>query len=217
MTGRPPTNPVDKPVANPVDDAVVSYYERETLAPDTLARLTTLTETADKGTWAARATRRRALMVGGFSIAAALLLVASVSLTEKTKPGSGGPTTIAKEIALNHNKQLNIEFPAKQYTSLARSMAKLDFAPSKPNSRPCSGATLLGGRYCSIGSAIACQLKLRASDGAIQTLYQTRWANGYARLANRTIVVDGVKVRFWRERDVLFGLASSVAAKPRQQ
>jgi len=209
MSKRPPTNSLDT--------AVVGYYESESLAPDTLARLATLTETADQGKGAARATRRRTLMVGGFAVAAALLFVASVSLTEKTKPGTGGPTTIAKEIALNHNKQLSIEFPAKQYTSLARSMAKLDFAPSKPSSRPCSDATLLGGRYCSIGSAIACQLKLRSSNGAIQTLYQTRWANGYTRLANRTIVVDGVKVRFWRERDVLFGLASSVSAKPRQQ
>ncbi len=205
----------DREYTGNVDDVVADYYAAETMSPDRLARLTAMTDATDRGTRQAGASRRRALVVGGFAIAAAMMLVTTASLTERTTPGSSdkSATAIAKEIALNHNKQLAVEFPAQKYRSLTRVMNKLDFEPSQPVSRRCNGSTLIGGRYCSIGSAIACQLKLRGEDGNIQTLYQTRWAKAYADLTDRTVVVDGVRVRFWRQRDILFGLASSVQAK----
>lgn len=202
---------------HPVDDAVRSFYAQQSAGENSVDRLVALTETADQGQRSARAARRRALMVSGFATAAALVLAVSVLTTERNKPGHGGPaaSTLAKEIALNHRKQLDVEFSTQRYASLTALMSKLDFAPRKPSAGTCRNTTLLGGRYCSIGNSIACQLKLRSRDGAIHTLYQTRWAKTYAHVADRTVVVDGVRVRFWRERDVLFGLASSVGSRRR--
>lgn len=202
---------------HPIDDTVAAFYARESADDDSVARLMALTDTADRGQYKATAARRRAVVVSGFLAAAALVFAVTHLTTERTKPGDGGPvaTTLAKEIALNHRKQLQVEFSTQRYASLTSMMNKLDFAPRKPRARTCQDSTLLGGRYCSIGSSIACQLKLRSRDGVIHTLYQTRWAKTYAHVANRTVVVDGVRVSFWRERDVLFGLASSVGDKRR--
>lgn len=200
-----------------IDAAVAGFYGERMASLETIERLTTLTVAASRQP-NARPTARRALLAGGLAVAAALAMLAASAVTPRQR---GGQTlrarSLAEQIALNHNKQLQVEFTTQSYSALPQLMAKLDFAPARPTASPCQGSTLVGGRYCSIGNAIAAQLKLRSPDGAIHTLYQTRWANAYAAVADRTVVVDGVQVRFWRQRDVLFGLASTMDTRPRHQ
>ncbi len=196
-----------------VEDAVRQHYMAASLRPELLERLRAQAElSAHLGEGASRARWLRRAVVGA-AVAAALAL-AVISL----RPGDSGHLVgdearallIAEEIALNHRKGLAVEFPTDGYSELTQRMEKLDFAP-RPMTRENAvhDYHLVGARYCSIQGAIAAQLKLTDDSGEVHTLYETRWKDSYRDVTDREIALGDVKVRFWRDGEVLFGLASS--------
>ncbi|MDH5730751.1 MAG: hypothetical protein OEZ58_17320 [Gammaproteobacteria bacterium] len=117
---------------------------------------------------------------------------------------------VAKEIALNHNKHLNVEFKTPHVTELNSVMHKLDFQLTTPSQNDVSRLQLVGARYCSIQGNLAAQLQLRNAKGEHYTLYQTPVVDDIQALRSQTWVVDGVEIRHWQEAGLFFGLAGPV-------
>ncbi len=117
---------------------------------------------------------------------------------------------IAQEIALNHNKQLKLDFEAKDYESLNQVMAKLDFTISKSEYENLAGLEIVGARYCSIQGKIATQIRLKDKDGKYFTLYQTKLTDLLKKSPAAIQRIQQVEVRQWQEGDLFFGLAVSL-------
>ena len=62
---------------------------------------------------------------------------------------------IASEIALNHNNQFGMDVMTSEIHQLAETMSALDFAPIEPTRLQEVEFNVLGGRYCTVGNAIA--------------------------------------------------------------
>ena len=160
------------------------HYEKQQLSPARMEALKTLLR------------RRRwwiPALAAGLLVAITLVLAAWEPLERK----------LASEIAMNHRKALDPEFASASYDELRRLMKELDFALVEP--ARVSGMELLGARYCSLQSRIACQLKLRDVGGRIHTLYEVR---AFTAIDDGTVRLDGLDIRLWREGDLLLGLAS---------
>ena len=117
---------------------------------------------------------------------------------------------VAQEIALNHRKNLNVEFPFKQTAQLSQVMDKLEFAIHDAIYLTDAKLELRGGRYCSIQGQMAAQLKYKDEQGVGYTLYQTNLTPLLNKLEAGNQVIDGVSIRYWKENDRLFGLAQTV-------
>lgn len=116
---------------------------------------------------------------------------------------------ISQEIALNHNKQLKLDFEAKNYESLNQAMAKLDFTISKSQHANLAELEIVGARYCSIQGKIATQIRLKNKDGKYFTLYQTKLTELLKK--NPAVIqrIQQVEVHQWQEDGLFFGLAES--------
>lgn len=141
--------------------------------------------------------------------AAVLFLIAAVTTwygIRDIRP-SALAREVAAEVALNHNKQFKPEFETVDMAELRTSMDKLDFAPVDPQRLEEGSYFLVGARYCSVGSAIAVQLRLTDDLGRPYTLYQFRDSKAFADLTESTLDVDGVRVTLWRESGLVLSLA----------
>ncbi|MEM9490822.1 MAG: hypothetical protein AAGC55_16865 [Myxococcota bacterium] len=196
--------------------------ERPPLAPDETNKPNEPNEIAELDTAARDRTsravapprlwwRQRAALLGGMVVAAAAAL-ALLAVTGQKDAGSAEQRAmaIAEEIALNHRKRLAVEFRTDAYAQLASQMDKLDFQPIPSE----LDYQLQGARYCSIQGDIAAQLKLSDRSGFTHTLYQVRWRDRYSAIAGQTVIVDNIRVRFWREGSVFLGLASWLDPPP---
>ena len=84
-------------------------------------------------------------------------------------------TLVLEEIAMNHNKRLDAEYEATVPDLLQSAMQRLDFSLDLPPGIK-QNFQLIGGRYCSIQSGLAAQLKVRSnSSGAVSTYPLGRW------------------------------------------
>ena len=68
---------------------------------------------------------------------------------------------------------------------------------------------MLGGRYCSIQGRLAAQIKLEDEHGSVLTLFQTNFDERFDGLTEVQRELDGIRIRVWREGDLLFALAGS--------
>jgi hypothetical protein len=68
---------------------------------------------------------------------------------------------------------------------------------------------LIGGRYCNINGKIAAQLKVHnAKTDSEYTFYQAKLStDDIENITDNEINIDGVKVKLWREKGLLMGLA----------
>ena len=140
--------------------------------------------------------------------AAALCLFAAGAWIVLSDRGAGAVTrVIADEIAMNHNKRLDVEFVSTSYAELRRAMDRLDFSLVEPRRSDAEGWRLAGARYCSIRGQLAAQLRLETDDGEIVTLYQTAWTDDLNGLDGRQIGAGGLAVELWQEDGVFLGLA----------
>ena len=189
------------------------YYAGQELPGGTLERLVRLA-TARTGAGSAEpggASRPRspAWVVAAVAASVVLALVGIQLLGAPSAQGDALAAAIAAEVALNHNKNLAVEFSAKDYAELRDQMEKLDFTlrlPSLPGAR---GLRVVGGRYCSIQGQLAAQIKLEDDGGRMVTLYETRFASGFAGLPEGDRTLEGLRIRIWRDGDLLLGLAHS--------
>lgn len=169
-------------------DAVKNHYESKVLSEHQLERLKTRRPRLDL----------KVVLTG--TITACLLFFFYFN----TKPLS---QRVMNEIAYNHNKNLGVEFNASEYGELQTKLPKLDFLIAQSNKLAPAKWKLLGARYCSIQGKIAAQIKLRNTEtGEDHTLYQAKIPNGLSSNAISSDI-DGVTVRMWTEKGLLFGIA----------
>ena len=179
-------------------DDLRDHYVSEELPPETLARLVEMTETVPPP-------QRQTLFTPLLAAAAALVLALLLILPSFGPEENPLILKVAQEIAMNHNKGLDVEFSTEDYAELRRSMDKLDFALVE--AQRLQGLQLVGGRYCSIQGHLAAQLSLRDHDGNPLTLYQTLLAEDLEDLTGEEIKTQGLHIELWGEDGVFLGLA----------
>ncbi len=137
-----------------------------------------------------------------------VLLISFVSLrTFKNKVNI--EEAIIQEIAYNHNKQMSPELLSADLASVQGHLKSLNF--SLVDSSKLKHLTLVGGRYCSIQGKVAAQLKYKASAAGTSTVYQTVMPKGLKdkQFNNYEGDYQGVHVKIWHEKGILFGVATS--------
>ncbi len=208
----------------PLDEHLRRYYTDKKPSPQCLDRLVALaesTQTAESSApetppAALPATKTRRSTPAYLAIAASLLLVllgSGIFLLQKND-GTDPSWLVAKEIAVNHNKHLAIEFPTGDYHELNRLMGKLDFSGVISKRLAPGEYRLLGGRYCSIQGQLALQLKLQDRAGNLYTLYQAPLNKILTSIRQGEQRIDGLRITLWREAGLLLGLASSPTQVP---
>lgn len=194
-------------------DHLKEYYAGQTLPPATLERLRSLAEVSGRrrrsgGRLIERQWSRRpvavavaGLVVGGFAV------VIGPLVSHRIGDGEALARGICREVALNHSKQLAIEFPATDYDGLRRAMGKLDFVLVRPSEPVVAKLRVVGARYCSIQGRIAAQIHLEDERGRPHTLYETPLSGELEAVPERSMEVAGARIRLWREAGLLLGLA----------
>jgi len=120
-------------------------------------------------------------------------------------------TLVLEEIAMNHNKRLDVEFPITQYEPLRLAMAKLNFSLTQPKALSFV-YQLVGGRYCSIQGRIAAQLKIKnINNGKIATLYITPVTDRIAEITDQETTSKNVNIKLWSANNFLYGLATDTS------
>jgi hypothetical protein len=125
---------------------------------------------------------------------------------------------IALEVAHNHIKLKPLDVETDSMDGIRHYFTELEFVPAESTLLANADLKLLGGRYCSIQSVPAAQLRITSPDGDhLQTLYQTEYRkdvfgtlpvleNGDAPV---TVNVKGITVRIWVEKGLLFAQVHS--------
>lgn len=118
---------------------------------------------------------------------------------------------VVKEIAMNHNKQLAVEYSADNLKELGEKLAKLDFLLLDADSELAGKYELLGGRYCSIQGNLAAQLKIQNNENnKIETLYISGLNPELDKIKPTDTDFDGVNIKIWKHNGLLFGAASDI-------
>lgn len=198
---------------------IKDYYQEQELSPEKLDRLAELANSSEhnnKISSRATDTGSKHYFQNRIAIAASILVLLLLTLQWLPVDFSGKKTgmeslamLVSEEIALNHNKQLSIEYSASDFKELRAQMDKLDFAPIASARLEGAGLKFMGARYCSIQGQLAAQIKFVDKEGHTQTLYQTQLTNKLKELDEQEYYVDGVKIKQWQEKGLFFGLATS--------
>jgi len=195
----------------PLDKMLKQHYEQQQLSSEAMARMVALADSVDQNHkqqqranfWQRRWGEQRKLSLVA-SVMVALLLIPLLWPADEPLL-----TRVAKEVALNHNKQLASDYVTDSYQALAAVMNKLDFKPAPPTRLKQAGYRMIGARYCSIQGEIAAQIKLSSAAGEVMTLYQTRLNPRLAALGEQSYMADNIRVETWQEGEIFFSLASS--------
>ncbi len=177
---------------------VRAYYEGRELPPERLGRLRELVMTSRS-----RASRWRIAAIA--SAAAAVVTVALVLLLS----GRGEPPTVAlaREIARDHQKNLDPEIRGTDYDEVGTRLPRLGFPLVAPRAPLGDGLQLAGARYCSLRGCTAAQIRLVRRDGRPCTLYEVRDVTDFGDIGQGHFELDGVSVDIWRQDGLLLGLA----------
>ena len=145
------------------------------------------------------------------TIAASIVLLALIVYGTSSLRGNSLEMNVVKEIAMNHNKQLDVEYRTDNLSDLGKKLTKLDFRLSDAGPEISGNYKLLGGRYCSIQGNLAAQLKIQNNDSnKIATLYISGLNPELDRIKPIDIDFDGVNIRLWKHNGLLYGAASDL-------
>ena len=179
---------------NPIDTQIKEYYQKQTLPEENLQVMQPPEDTPQPSQWPWL-----------LPLAAAAVALLAIFLW---KPSSL-PQAVATEIAKNHNEHLPMEISSSDYQEVAAKLDRIDFSLTPPGGVFSRQFTLIGGRYCSIQTELAAQLRVRENaTGKMHTLYITPLTVDLGTLKETTQAIKEVKVRLWIEGDRFFGLAS---------
>ena len=121
--------------------------------------------------------------------------------------------SIAREVAANHIKSKVPKLQVDTYAKLRESLTDLGFLLNAPKASLLAGAQLVGGKYCSVATEKAAQIRLDGPDGSPWTLYQSKVPEKLGTLSGVTTLIEsGVEVSIWEEHDVLMVLARPPAS-----
>lgn len=144
-------------------------------------------------------------------IAASIVLLVVIFGGLSNFRGSSLEMNVVKEIAMNHNKQLAVEYSSDNLNELGEKLSKLDFQLADADSEISGQYKLLGGRYCSIQGNLAAQLKIQNNENnKIETLYISGLNPDLNKIKPTNTDFDGVNIRLWKHNGLLYGLASDI-------
>jgi hypothetical protein len=204
----------------PLRDALKSHYRGTHLSPSQLDALTVMLESRQPPAAAPMSVSRNRPSAGRllgygrhhpFATASALGLLVAVFFYALLAGWGDVRQRVESEIAYNHLKEMSLEVHSDSIEEVAGYLSKLDFRLISSEALPSADWILLGGRYCSINSRLAAQLKVRnRANNGVYTLYQALTPDALE-LGNvpTTAFVDGVKVSLWQEQGLLLGLAGN--------
>jgi len=209
-------------VSRQLKQAVREHFEQRSLATDQLEQLETL---ITMNTPRLPQHRRRASLLVGWSAAAAIAAFLAVIALFPPDQLEGIPMTerIALEVASNHIKLKPLDVETGTMEGIRRYFTDLEFVPVESSLLANADLELIGGRYCSVQSVPAAQLRITApgSDG-LQTLYQAEYRKDvFGKLPVLkdgdhpiNISVKGISVRIWVEKGLLFALTEDSDLEP---
>ena len=118
-------------------------------------------------------------------------------------------SNITREIAYNHNSKMQMEVLSPALHDVKGRLNRLGFNLVSSSKLAREKLHLIGGRYCNINGKIAAQMKLQHPDTKkVYTFYQAKMpADITDNFEEIEVLIDGVKVRLWREKGLLMGLA----------
>jgi hypothetical protein len=206
----------------PLKQVVRQHFEQRALSTDQLERLEALMAVN-----APRPAGRRLIAKSliGWPAAAAIAALLAVIMLLPPGPVDEVPMTyrIAMEVARNHIKLKPLDVETDNMDGIRRYFTDLEFSPVKSQLLASSNLQLLGGRYCSIQSVPAAQLRVSAPDKhGLKTLYQSEYRKDVFGplpvLENGGIPVEvnvkGITVRIWVEKGLLFALTEEAKLEP---
>ena len=205
----------------PLQQVIREQSEQHVLSTRQLERLEALMD-VDSPRPVARHYRASSLL--NWSAAAAIAALLAVITLFPQGPRVESPMTerIALEVAHNHIKLKPLDVETDSMDGIRHYFTALEFVPAASTLLANADLELLGGRYCSIQSVPAAQLRITSPAGDhLQTLYQTEYRkdvfgtlpvleNGDAPV---TVNVKGITVRIWVEKGLLFAQARSDAVE----
>ena len=193
------------------DKTIKEYYQDQRMSADSVERILGRGRQVAQDRQAASKSREpfftvNQIKLGVLAFAASFLLAIVISQTYFF--ARDATELVLAEIAMNHNKRLNVEYPFQEYQKLQAAMDRLDFKLTPLVDLP-GKFTLLGGRYCSIQGKLAAQLKVKdLVSGNIATLYVTPATDKLQKIANQQVVFDNVTIRMWQDGENFYGLAT---------
>ena len=206
----------------PLKPAVRDYFEAHTLGGDQLERLEALMAVNMPRP---AGQRHRVSAWIGWSAAAAIAALLAVMVLFPPGLIEDIPMTerIALEVARNHIKLKPLDVETGSMDGIRRYFTDLEFVPVQSSLLAGADLELLGGRYCSVQSVPAAQLRIMAPAGdRLQTLYQTEYRKdvfGPLPVLERgdvpvTVNVKGIAVSIWVEKGLLFALTNDNGLVP---
>lgn len=211
----------------PLKQAVGDHFGQHKLTEQRLKQLETMmTDGAPKQATANSSQTRRHALQWSIAIAASML-VALAAVLQSDWLGGNKPMVqrIALEVARNHISLKPMDVSTDSMNGIRDYFADLDFVPVESTLLPAATLKLLGGRYCSIQSVPAAQLRMvpTSSDDAVQTFYQTEYREDvFGPLPTVEdgdvpvrISVKGIDVDIWVEKGLLLALAREPGNLPR--
>ena len=202
----------------PLDQAIRQQLAKEVLDPGQLQQLLAIQQAvlderedvSDRG--------RRWPALG----AAAAMLVLCVALAwQSVAPAPPDYTReIALEVVQNHLKLKPLDIEAQSISAIQGFFTQLDFSPVNSSLLEARFSlpepSLLGGRYCSIKGVTAAQLRYRASDDGLSTLYEVAYDSAaFGPMphvergeAPKELLLRGLRVSLWVEKGLLLVLVT---------
>ena len=123
---------------------------------------------------------------------------------------------IADEVATNHMKLKPLEVRSADMTKLRAFFSPLGFMLIESSLFENTPWRMTGGRFCTIRGKAAAQLRMQDAQGRVQTVYQVPYDTAAHRdlpdimrgEVSMKLYSRGLKVQLWRERGLLFAVAS---------
>lgn len=151
-----------------------------------------------------------------FAVAAMVMLMVTTFYMQITPSDIG--REIANEVVANHLRERPLEVIDDNFVVVSAYLIELDFSPVKPSASLLNNASMLGGRYCSIKSEIAAQIRYKDAQDRVITLYQVKFdADKFGDIPpleegtnSPTYVVNGFQVTLWTNNGLMMALVSPI-------
>jgi len=210
----------------PLKQAVDDHFGQHKLTERRLKQLEAMmTDGAPKQARANSSQTRRHALQWSIAIAASMLVVLAAVLQSGWLGNEPMAQRIALEVARNHISLKPMDVSTDSMNGIRDYFTDLDFAPVESILLPTATLKLLGGRYCSIQSVPAAQLRMAPTSGddAVQTFYQAEYREDvFGPLPTVEdgdvpvrISVKGIDVDIWVEKGLLLALAREPGELPR--
>lgn len=188
---------------HPLKENIQNHYRKFGLSSEQLDHLTLLQK--NRG----RRDPVSLLFKISFAALAASVLLLSLYLFKSVELVT---ERISKEVAYNHNKNMPMEIKTSSLDEIQNYLTNLDFKLVRSERFTKPKWELVGGRYCSIYGRLAALIKMEnKAEGTLYSLYQVPYFKDLDTVSNLPLetYIDGIRIKLWREKGLLFALAGS--------